>query len=262
MTNSLFDLSNRVALVTGAASGLGLAIAEALAESGAQVMLADIDAASANAAADRLRQGGLRAEAIELDVAKRGAASAVVKEIVEGRGQLDIVFANAGISAGPGFVVDQGKIEAVSPERWAHVIDINLTGVFETIQAAVEPMKRQRWGRVVVTSSIAGYRADPMVGYAYVATKAAVINLVRQAAVEMAPFNVLVNGIAPGPFRTNIAGGRMHQPATEKIFAETVPLGRIGRPEEIKGVALLLASEASSFITGAVVPVDGGALSL
>ena len=182
---------------------------------------------SRNAAFDRA--------AVSLDVAARGAPAALVRTILEREGRLDIAFANAGISAGPGPLSEQGKIEAVSPERWAKVLDVNLTGVFETIQAAAEPMKRQGGGRIVVTTSTAGFRADPMVGYAYVATKAAVVNLVRQAAVDLARFNVLVNGIAPGPFRTNIGGGRMHDPETDRSFAESLPIGRVGRPEEIKG---------------------------
>ena len=120
-------------------------------------------------------------------------------------------------------------------------------------------MKAQRSGRIIVTSSIGGIRAEPMVGYAYAATKAAVSNLVRQAALELAPYNVLINAIAPGPFLTNIGGGRLHrEPETAQSFAEMVPLGRLARPDELKGLALLLASPASSFITGAVIPIDGG----
>ncbi len=137
---------------------------------------------------------------------------------------------------------------------------VNLTGVFATLQAAARHMKAQRSGRIVVTSSIAGIKGDPMVGYAYAAAKAALNNLVRQAALELAPYNVLVNAIAPGPFYTNLAGGRTRRdPEAAKAFEKRVPLGRIASTEEIKGLALLLASPASSYITGAVIPVDGGA---
>ena len=137
--------------------------------------------------------------------------------------------------------------------------DVNLTGIFATLQAASIPMKAQRSGRIVVTASVAGLKAEKPVGYAYAATKAAVINLVRQASRELAPHNVLVNAIAPGPFFTNIAGGRLHRdPEVVKMFADAVPLGRIAQPEEIQGLALLLASGASSFITGTVIPIDGG----
>jgi NAD(P)-dependent dehydrogenase (short-subunit alcohol dehydrogenase family) len=120
-------------------------------------------------------------------------------------------------------------------------------------------MKRRRSGSIVATASIAGLRADPLVGYGYVAAKAAVGNIVRQAAVDLAPHNVRVNAIAPGPFLTNIAGGRLHRdPDVVKKFAAHVPLGRIAQPDEIKGLALLLASPAGSFITGTVIPIDGG----
>jgi NAD(P)-dependent dehydrogenase (short-subunit alcohol dehydrogenase family) len=120
-------------------------------------------------------------------------------------------------------------------------------------------MKDARYGRIVVTASIAGLRAETLVGYAYSATKAAVINFVRHAAIELAPFSVTVNAIAPGPFVTNIAGGRMRDPAVRERFARTLPMQRVAEPDEIKGLALLLASPASSFITGTTIPIDGGA---
>jgi NAD(P)-dependent dehydrogenase (short-subunit alcohol dehydrogenase family) len=119
-------------------------------------------------------------------------------------------------------------------------------------------MKRQRSGRLVAIASVAGLKSEVMCGYAYTATKAAVVNLVRQLAMELAPYDVRVNGIAPGPFRTQIAGGRIQQPQIEAEFASMVPLGRIAEPHELKGLALLLSSPASSFMTGVTVPIDGG----
>jgi NAD(P)-dependent dehydrogenase (short-subunit alcohol dehydrogenase family) len=137
---------------------------------------------------------------------------------------------------------------------------VNLNGVFVTMRAAATHMKRQRSGRIIVTSSSAGLKAEPIVGYAYVATKAAVINLVRQAALELAPYNVMVNGICPAAFITNIAGGLFHRdPAAREKMTSRVPLGRLAAADEIKGLALLLASPASSFITGAMISIDGGA---
>lgn len=127
-----------------------------------------------------------------------------------------------------------------------------------TMRAAARHMKTRRSGRIVVTSSIAGLRAEPMSGYAYVASKAAVNNLVRQAALELAPYNVLVNAIAPGPFATNINQGRLRLPEAAARLRDYVPLGRIAEAQEIKGLALLLASDASSYITGAIIPIDGG----
>jgi NAD(P)-dependent dehydrogenase (short-subunit alcohol dehydrogenase family) len=131
--------------------------------------------------------------------------------------------------------------------------------VLSTLKAAARPMKARRSGRIVVTSSIAGLRAEAMSAYAYVASKAAVNNLVRQAALELAPFNVLVNAIAPGPFATGINGGRLRLPEAAERMKTYIPLGRIADPAEIQGLALLLASPASSYITGAVIPIDGGA---
>jgi NAD(P)-dependent dehydrogenase (short-subunit alcohol dehydrogenase family) len=138
------------------------------------------------------------------------------------------------------------------------VLGVNLNGVLFTIRAAAEHMKRQGSGRIVVTASTAGFGTDPMVGYSYSATKAAVIIIVRQAALELAKHGVHVNAIAPGPFRTNIGGDAA--PIPPEAWSDIVAIGRMAEPDELKGVALLLASPASSFITGAVIPVDGGQL--
>ena len=243
----LFDVEGHVAVVTGAASGLGLAMAEAMAENGARVTMVDVDGEGLEAAVVRLRDAGFAVEPAELDVTDGDALGRAIDGAAERSGRLDAVFANAGISAGPGFPTPVGHLAAVERATWERVLDVNLTAVFETIRAAAVHMKAQRSGRIVVTSSIAGLGAEAMVGYAYVATKAAVNNLVRQAALELAPYNVMVNAMAPGPFLTNIGGGRLKDPEVAARFTELVPLGRIARPDEIKGLALLLASPASSY---------------
>jgi len=258
-SEQLFDVRDRIAVVTGAASGLGLAMAEAMAENGAVVAMLDIDPVGLAGAVTRLAKAGHRVEPIVLDVGETAALHAAINAVAAKHGQLDVVFANVGISAGRSFEFPEGEINAVEMARWQQVLQVNLTSVFVTLQAAAERMKAQRSGRIIVTSSIAGVRAERMVGYAYAATKAAVNNLVRQAALELAPYNVMINAIAPGPFFTNIAGGRLHrEPEFVRKFADMVPLKRIAKPDEIKGLALLLASPASSFITGAVIPIDGG----
>ncbi len=257
----LFDLSGKSALVTGAGSGIGFAMAECLAENGAQVLLSDISGENLERSIAKLSARGFSCKGEIADTADRDQVFSVANAAAKHFGKLDIAIANAGISAGPGPTTDQGTIEAVDPQRWSQVLAINLTGVFSTMQAAAIHMKPQRSGRIIATVSTAGFRGDPMVGYAYSATKAGVANLVRQAAMDFARFNVHVNGIAPGPFRTNIGNGRMQDASVEKSFGDSLPLGRIGNPDEIKGTALLLASEASSFMTGAIIPVDGGALS-
>jgi NAD(P)-dependent dehydrogenase (short-subunit alcohol dehydrogenase family) len=251
----LFDVSGHVAVVTGAASGLGLAYSEVMAANGAKVIMLDIDPEALESAAANVEN----AEPVVVDVSDTDRLKSVINQKAVRLGRLDAVFANAGISAGSGYLTRQGAIENVGMELWNRVLEVNLTSVFNTLQAAAVHMKRQRRGRMVVTASIAGLRSELLSGYGYVATKAAVINLVRHAALELAPYNVMVNAIAPGPFLTNIAGGRLHrEPETVRQFESMVPLGRIASPGEIKGLALFLASPASSYVTGTVIPIDGG----
>lgn len=257
--DQLFNVKDHVAIVTGAASGLGLAMAEVMAANGAHVVLLDIDAAGLERATSRLRAAGWAVEPMTVDVRDTAALRGAIDGTAAKHGRLDVMFANAGISSGPGFLTPVGVIEAVQQANWDNVLAINLTSVFVTVQAASVHMKRQRSGRIIVTSSIAGLRSEPLVGYPYTATKAAVANIVRHAATELAPFNVMVNGIAPGAFDTNIAGGRLKDPEVRKQFATMAPIGRIASPDELKGLALLLASPASSYLTGTVIPIDGGA---
>jgi NAD(P)-dependent dehydrogenase (short-subunit alcohol dehydrogenase family) len=256
----LFDVTGHVALVTGAASGLGLAFAEVMAQNGATVVLTDVNAAGLDAATSRLRAAGCNVEQAVVDIGDTQVLRAAIDRAAERHGRLDAVFANAGGTTGPGFKLSpSGGIDALDLGQFEHAIQIHLSATFHTIRLAAVHMKRQRSGSIIATTSIAGTRSDPLVGYGYVAAKAAINNVVRHAAVDLAPYNVRVNAIAPGPFLTNIAGGRMHtEPAVVEKFAAMVPLGRIGQPDEIKGLALLLASRAGSFITGAVIPIDGG----
>jgi NAD(P)-dependent dehydrogenase (short-subunit alcohol dehydrogenase family) len=256
----LFDIRGHVAFVTGAASGLGLAYAEVMAENGAKVILTDMDAAGLEQATSRLKAVGCDVEHAILNVADSKALQTAIDRNAARHGRLDAVFANVGISSGPGFATTpSGQIDAVDVAAFQHVVDINLTATVLTMKYAAPHMKRQRSGSIVATTSIAGLKSEPLVGYAYVATKAAIANVVRQAAVELAPYNVRVNAIAPGPFFTNIRDGVMfREPKVVEQFAAMVPLGRCAQPDEIKGLALLLASPAGSFITGTVIPIDGG----
>jgi len=256
----LFDVRGRIVFVTGAASGLGLAYSEVLGVNGAHVVMTDLDRKTLEEQAQSLERGGASVETLGLDVGDTQALRAAIAGTAEKHGRLDVVFANAGISAGTGPFTEAGAIANVALERWKNVVDVNLTSVFATVQAAAVPMTAQGSGRIIVTSSIGGMKSEPMVGYAYAATKAALNNLVRHAAVELAQHNVLVNAIAPGPFLTNIANGRVkNDPAVRKQFEDMIPLHRCAQPDEIKGLALFLASPASSYVTGAVIPIDGGA---
>jgi len=259
--SALFDVNGHVAFITGAANGLGLAFAEVMAENGAAVVMADIDQAALDKVVTRLRSAGCKVEGVTLDIADTPALRAAIDDTVAKHSRLDAVFANAGVSSGPGFEISpRGEIDALDPAVWERVIKVNQTATLYTMQFAAHHMKPRRQGSIVAITSIGGMRAEPMVGYPYAASKAAVSNLVRQMAVELAPHNVRVNAIAPGPFLTNIREGRLHrEPELVKQFAAIVPMGRIGDPSEIKGLGLLLASPAGSFITGTVIPIDGGA---
>jgi NAD(P)-dependent dehydrogenase (short-subunit alcohol dehydrogenase family) len=245
-----FDVRGLRTVVTGAASGLGLAIAEAMAEGGARVTLVDVDADGLSEAGARL--GDVRTAVVDV------ADSAAVERVFAEQDGVDVVFANAGVSREAGVLDEQGGLGNLDDDTWRTVLGINLDGVLFTMREAARRMKEQGSGRIVVTASTAGIGTDPFVGYSYSATKAAVIMLVRQAAFELARHGVHVNAIAPGPFRTNIGGGA--PPIPDEAWAEIVAIGRMAEPDELKGVALLLASPASSFMTGAVVPVDGGQL--
>jgi len=259
----LFDVTGARVIVTGAASGLGFAFAEVMAECGARVTLADLDAERLAEVAGDFTGRGLEVRTALLDVTDEARVQQVMDEAAAAWGGVDVVFANAGIAIVPGFAVPGGQqLDTADRAAWDRVLAVNLNGVFFTMKAAASVMKRQRSGRIVVTSSIAGLRNEPFVEYSYLAAKAAVVNMVRQAALELAPYDIRVNAIAPGPFRTRIATGELPDEALQAMWAGIVPLARMGEPEELKGAALLLASGAASFITGVTLPVDGGSLVL
>ncbi|HSV45540.1 MAG TPA: SDR family NAD(P)-dependent oxidoreductase [Ramlibacter sp.] len=262
----MFDVEGRNAIVTGGASGLGLAFVEVLAEHGARVTMLDRDEARLEAEVERLRGLGRSVRGQRLDVSDRPALDAAFNEAAAEHGRLDIVFANAGIDPGPGFVSfsDRSKrlpehaLENYEDARWQRVIDISLNAVLHSIQAAARHMKPQGAGRIVITTSTAALRVAPGVGAAYMAAKAGAAHLMRTAALELARYGIQVNAIAPGPFATNIGGGHMSKPEVRNALAQLIPLQRVAEPDEIKGLALLLASDAGSFITGQQIVIDGG----
>jgi NAD(P)-dependent dehydrogenase (short-subunit alcohol dehydrogenase family) len=256
----LFDVHGQVALVTGGASGLGYAFASVLADAGATVVVADWDTAGLDQAAARLGAGGGAVSGIQLDVSDAAAVRAAVDGIAAAHGRIDIVFANAGVARGRPPLLPEGSLDDMSMPDYAALIDINLHGVVYTVQAAARHMKRQRSGSIVTTASTAGLRNDPYTPYSYTIAKAGVINFTRQAAHDLARWGVRVNAIAPGPFKTHLGGSDPTSAEADAMWSAVVPLGRMGDPAEIRGLALLLASPAGSFMTGGVYPVDGGAL--
>jgi NAD(P)-dependent dehydrogenase (short-subunit alcohol dehydrogenase family) len=189
---------------------------------------------------------------------------ALVDGVVEAQGGVDVVFANAGLAAVPGFRAEGGQtLATLERSDWDRVLDVNLTGVMHTMRSAARAMTRQGSGRIVVTASNAGLRVEPLACYGYAASKAAVIHLVRQAALELAPDGILVNAICPGPFYGTLIGGGVTENPTDEMkdrWKALIPLGRMAHPDELKGLAVLLASPASSFMTGAAFVVDGGSL--
>jgi NAD(P)-dependent dehydrogenase (short-subunit alcohol dehydrogenase family) len=254
---SLFDVQDRVALVTGGGSGLGLAIAGILADCGARVVIADRDQARLAQAGRELAARGQVEQAL-VDVSDTRAVTGLVDGIVASHSRLDVAFANAGIGGGRSPGHPAGSLDLLDLDQWHTLLAVNLHGVVHTVRAAAAPMKQRRSGSIIVTASTAGLRQDPFVSYAYAVAKAGVVNLVRQAALDLARWQVRVNAIAPGPFRTNIGGGGPMPPEVVARWSATVPLGRMGDPAEIRGLALLLASDASSFMTGGVYLADGG----
>jgi NAD(P)-dependent dehydrogenase (short-subunit alcohol dehydrogenase family) len=274
VVDDLFSVRGQVALVTGGASGLGYAFASVLADAGACVVIADWDevglkkavgslAGSALAASDPPaagRPGPPLVSGRTLDVSDAAAVHALVDKIVADHGKIDIVFANAGVARGRPPLLPEGWLDDMSMPDYNALIDINLHGVVYTVQAAAKHMKRQKSGSIVTTASTAGLRNDPYTPYSYAIAKAGVINFTKQAAHDLARWGVRVNAIAPGPFKTHLGGKEPTSAEADAMWSAVVPLGRMGNPPEIRGLALLLASPAGSFMTGGVYPIDGGAL--
>jgi NAD(P)-dependent dehydrogenase (short-subunit alcohol dehydrogenase family) len=256
---TIFDVSGARTVVTGGASGLGLAMAEAMLDGGATVAITDVSAQRLQSAQRHLAERSGRLEAAPLDVCDHQAVQEFIGDFTARHGALDVMFVNAGISRRSD--APDGELDLVD-DAWRSVIATDLDGAWVTIRTAAAVMRRAGAGRIVVTCSTAGLRNEPWVPSAYIAAKSALTVLVKQAALDLAPHGVLVNAIAPGPFRTNIGweGELPRPPRDESGFVRRVPLGRVGDPSEIKGLALLLASSASSFITGSVITIDGGAM--
>jgi NAD(P)-dependent dehydrogenase (short-subunit alcohol dehydrogenase family) len=261
----LFRVEGQVAVITGGASGIGFACAEVLAENGAKVCLVDRNSEKAQAAADRLAAlSGERPLTMVADAASFEDMKRAVADIIDAHGRIDIAFINAGIGGGPGFLDMEGRrnpngaVENLDDQFWYGHVRNNMTSVFASLKSVVPVMRAQGSGSIIVTTSVAAVKVENFVCTPYQVAKAGAAHLVRQTALEMARYGVRVNSIAPGAFQTNIANGRMMQPEVAKRFANANPMGRMAQPSEIKGLALFLASRASSYVTGAQLVIDGG----
>jgi NAD(P)-dependent dehydrogenase (short-subunit alcohol dehydrogenase family) len=261
----MFDVAGKTAVVTGGATGLGLAFVEVLAECGARVTMLDLDDAALSRETQRLRRDGLDVSGSKVDVADPAALDWAFADIASRNGSFDIVFANAGQDPGPGYATGKGEtpseysLENYADERWRDIIRISLDAVFYAARAAARHMRPQKSGRIIVVTSIAALRPSPNSGVAYAAAKAGAAHAVRAFAQELAIDNILVNNLCPGPFATGMVVEAMKQEGVAAKIAASLPLGRLAGPEEIKGLALFLASPASSYVTGQQFVIDGGA---
>jgi len=247
----LFDLTGRVAIVTGGSRGLGEEIAEGLGEAGASLMLCARREQWLAPALETMRSRGFRVEARICDVSVAGEVQAVVDATMAAYGSVDILVNNAGVTWGE-------EPERMPVDKWQKVLDVNLTGAFLFSQAAGREMLKRQYGRIINIASIAGLRAS--IGgprYAgYAASKAGLMGLTRELAASWGRQGIRVNAIAPGYFHSRLADPVIAQ-AEPQIKASS-PIPRVGAPGELKGVAVFLAADASNYITGQTIVVDGG----
>ncbi len=251
MGRNAFDLSGRVAVVTGGNGGIGLGMAAGLAKAGASIVIAARDEAKMENARIKLEEDGATIMSVGVDVADRSSIDAMVDNVVERFGRLDIMVANAGINI-------RKPPEQLAPEEWQKILDVNLNGPFFCAQAAYPQMKKQGGGKIITIGSMASIFGLPFAS-AYASTKGGIVQMTRVLATAWAKDNIQANAILPGwidtdltrKARTDIDG--LH----DRVVART-PAGRWGDPDDFAGVAVFLASPASDFVTGTAIPVDGG----
>lgn len=245
-----FDLIGKTALVTGGGTGLGRVMALALAEAGADVAVAARRRERLEEAAAEIRSRGRRSAVVELDLTDPAEAARAVAEAEAALGPLDILVNNSGVSG-------EGWAAELPLERWDQVMATNLRGAFLMCQAAGRGMIERKGGSIVNVASVAGMIGVRML-VAYSASKGGLIQLTRTLALEWARHGVRVNALAPGYFLTDLNRGHFSTEAGERMVRNHIPMGRLGQPPELAGAVVFLASEASSFVTGAVLTVDGG----
>lgn len=244
------SLNGRVAIVTGGAQGIGRAIAEMLAKHGADVAIADLDPSRAQDAVAAVQQLGRRAIAVKVNVADGGEAKAMVDQVVKDLGKVDILVNNAGITR-------DGLLLRMREEDWNLVLQVNLTGTFNCTKAVLQPMTKQRYGRIVNIASIVGVMGNA--GQAnYAASKGAVIGFTKTVAREYASRSVTVNAVAPGFIDTAMTQG-LSQEVKDALYKQ-IPLGRLGQPSDVAEAVRFLSSDEASYITGQVLHVNGGML--
>jgi len=252
MRKDLFDLSGKVAFITGAGQGLGRQFARALAGAGADIVVAELKEDTGADAAAEIRQAGRKALAVPTDVTDPSSVQRAVEESLKAFGRIDVLVNSAGITI-------WGEAEKVSLADWRKVVDVNLHGVFHCCQAVGRVMIRQGGGSIINIASMSGVIVNvPQCQASYNATKAAVIHLSKSLAVEWARYGVRVNAVSPGFMDTPMARPFFEDPNIGGVWRQRIPMGRPGRPEELSGLVVYLASDASGYTTGANFLVDGG----
>ena len=245
-----FRADGRVALVTGSTRGLGLAMARALGEAGATVVLHGRKQADAEARAAELRGAGITALSIGADLATAKATHKVVPDVLEQTGRLDILVNNAGIIA-------RADLPDYKEEDWRRVVEVNLNAAFLLSQAAAAAMREKGWGRIVNIASIHSVTSRPLIP-AYVSTKHAINGMTKALATELGPDGITVNAIGPGYFATELNQPLIADKTFDSMVKNRTPVGRWGQPEEIGGAVVFLASEAAGYVNGHLLVVDGG----
>ena len=247
-----FSLHDHVGIVTGGGQGLGKAFCHAYAEAGAHIVVAELNPDTGRETAAEVEALGRRALFAQTDVRDRGSVGDMVVHVLDAFGRIDFLMNNAGI-------VHWEDAQTVSEADWRNVIDVNLNGLFYCSQAVAVPMIERRSGRIVNIASMSGDIVNrPQAQASYNASKAAVIHLTRSLAAEWAPHNVRVNAIAPGYMRTAMTQSFLEDPNYGGIWIKGIPMDRFGEPDDLAPVAIFLASDASSYITGTTITVDGG----
>jgi NAD(P)-dependent dehydrogenase (short-subunit alcohol dehydrogenase family) len=248
-----FDLTGKIALITGASRGIGEAIALAYVRAGAKVVLASRKQADLDSVAQRIKDAGGEALPIAAHTGDLAAVNLMVEKVVAAFGGIDIVVNNA--ATNPHF----GHILTAEDSHWDKIFDVNVKGYFRVVKACVESMKARGGGKVINMASVAGLEPEPMMGV-YSVSKAAVLMLTKVLAVELAQFNIQVNAIAPGFVKTKFSSALWQNPQLNEAILKTIPQKRMAEPEEIAGMAVYLASPASSYVTGSTFSIDGGQL--
>jgi NAD(P)-dependent dehydrogenase (short-subunit alcohol dehydrogenase family) len=250
--NKLFDLTGKVALVTGGSKGLGKAMARGLAEAGADVVISSRHEDELRRALDEILSGtGRRGQFFVADMGRRAEAARLAKSAVDAFGRVDVLINNAGTNK-------PQAIDAITDEAWDSIVEINLSSVMALTRALVPQMKARRWGRIIHISSVMGFTSKEGRNV-YSATKAALIGMTRANALDLGEFGITVNCIAPGPFMTDLPMSIL-SPAEKQAFAARTAVNRWGEPHELVGPMLMLASDAGAYVTGETLVVDGGYL--